>query len=209
MTNFEKKNINQIIKIGSKNAFVEFLDSAFQIGKVMIRFAEYDLSKPEGQRFTKEVVIYIDIEEFENLAHDIKFRFIDRKSAEARRVQEQGGYKFAREIYTDMGGTTVASLAKQGRPREDNKPESRLFKIYPGAKFPWLMQAEKGAGKTSETGLIAPDGKPDEIIRMPMEDKDFRKVAIAVDNEIQSWKVYNRFVKEKQMANNRGKYKAS
>jgi len=198
---YEKKSIEQIVKVSTNNSFVEVLDSAFEIGKVMLRFAEYDLNKPKGERFTKEILIYMDIDEFECLAHNIKFRFIDRDAAKAREMQKQGGYRFCREIYTDLGGTTVEKLARQNRSRADNKPESRQFKIVPGDKYPWMFQAESGAGKMLETGLIAPDGKPDTTIRIPMSDKDFRKLAIAVDNEIQSWKVYNRFVKEREMAN--------
>lgn len=198
---YEKKSLEQIFKISSSNSFVEVLDSAFEIGKVLFRFAEYDLNRPKGERFTKEILIYMDIAEFEYLAYNIKFKLIDRDATKARELQKSGGYRFCREIYTDLGGTTVDNLARQKRSRADNKPESRQLKIVPGDKYPWIFQAESGAGKMLETGLIAPDGKPDVTVRIPMSDKDFRKLAITVDNEIQSWKVYNRFAKERELAN--------
>lgn len=193
-------NIHQIIRFDGRNVFMEVMDSAFEIGKVMMSFKEYDLSKPQGQRFTKEVTIYMDIHEFERLANDIKFRFIDRDAYNARQQQKAGGYKFCKEIYTDMGGTTREALAKRKQSRDDNKDESRLFKITPGDKMPWILSAEKGAGKRLETGLIAPDGKPDTIIRVPLSDNDFRKFAIVVDNEIQAWRVLNRARIERQAA---------
>lgn len=193
-------NIHQIIRFDGKNVFMEIMDSAFEIGKVMMNFKKYDLSKPQGQRFTKEVTIYMDIHEFERLAHDIKFRFIDRDAHNARQQQKAGGYKFCKEIYTDMGGTTRESLAKRNQSRDDNKDESRLFKITPGDKMPWILSSEKGAGKRLETGLIAPDGKPDMIIRVPLSDNDFRKFAIVVDNEIQAWRVLNRSRIERRAA---------
>ena len=193
-------NIHQIIRFDGRNVFMEVMDSAFEIGKVMMNFKEYDLSKPQGQRFTKEVTIYMDIHEFERLAHDIKFRFIDRIAHNARQQQKAGGYKFCKEIYTDMGGTTRESLAKRNQSRDDNKDESRLFKITPGDKMPWILSSEKGAGKRLETGLIAPDGKPDMIIRVPLSDNDFRKFAIVVDNEIQAWRVLNRSRIERRAA---------
>lgn len=199
--NYEKKSLEQIFKVSTKNSFVEVLDSAFSIGKVMFRFAEYDISKPKGSRFTKEILIYMDIEEFEYLVYNIKFRYIDRDAAKAREIQKSNGYRFCKEIYEDLGGTTVAGLAKQNRLRDDNKPESRKFRIVPGDKYPWILQGESGAGKMLETGLIAPDGNADTIIRIPMTDKDFRKMAVVVDSEIQSWKVYNRFMKERELAN--------
>ena len=191
-------NIHQIIRFDGRNVFMEVMDSAFEIRKVMMNFKEYDLSKPQGQRFTKEVTIYMDIHEFERLAHDIKFRFIDRDAHNARQQQKAGNYKYCKEIYTDMGGTTREALAKRNKSREDNKDESRLFKITPGDKMPWILTAERGAGKRLETGLIAPDGKPDIIIRVPLSDDDFRKFAIVVDNEIQAWRVLNRARIERQ-----------
>lgn len=191
-------NMHQIIRFDGRNVFMEVMDSAFEIGKVMMNFKEYDLSKPQGQRFTKEVTIYMDIHEFERLAHDIKFRFIDRLAHNARQQQKAGGYRFCKEIYTDMGGTTKEALARRNQSREDNKDESRVFKITPGDKMPWILSAEKGAGKRLETGLIAPDGKPDEVIRVPLSDDDFRKFAIVIDNEIQAWKVYNRMLIERE-----------
>lgn len=202
-------SLNQIIRFDGKNVFVEVMDSAFEIGKIMLGFKEYDLTKPSGNRFTNEVTIYMDITEFETLAHDIKLRFIDRDAARAREAQKAGGYKFCREIYTDMGGTTLENLAKRKQSRPDNKDESRVFKITPGDKMPWIFSAEKGAGKRTETGLIAPDGKPDVTIRVPLSDKDFRKFAIIVDNEIQAWRVMERSRKERAQREQVGKYKAS
>lgn len=202
--------LNQIIRFDGRNVFVEVLDSAFEIGKIMLGFKEYDLSRPQGERFVNEVTIYMDITEFETLAHDIMFRFIDRKAKQAREIQKTGNYKFCKEIYFDMGGTTLESLAKRNQSRPDNKDESRVFKITPGDKMPWILSAEKGAGKRTETGLIAPDGKPDVTIRVPLSDEDFRKFAIVVNNEIQAWRVMERSRKEKaQREQQMGKYRAS
>ena len=185
-------NQDQIIRFDGRNVFLEIMDSAFGIGKVMMNFKEYDLTKPQGQRFTKEITIYMDLSEFETLAHNIKFRFIDRESNKARENQKSGGFKFCKAIYADMGGTTLEALAKRNQSRTDNKHESRILKITPGEKDPWILSAEKGAGKRTETGLIAPDGKPDVIIRIPFSDNSFRKFAIVVDHEIQAWRVIKR-----------------
>ena len=202
-------SLNQIIRFDGKNVFVEVLDSAFEIGKIMLAFKEYDLSKPQGQRFTNEITSYMDIAEFETLAYNIKFRFIDRDAAKARENQRAGNYKFCKEVYADMGGTTLENLAKRNQSRLDKKDESRVFKITPGDKMPWILSAEKGPGKRTETGLIAPDGKPDVTIRVPLSDKDFRKFAIVVDNEIQAWRVMERSRKEKAQREQMGKFKAS
>lgn len=202
-------SLNQIIKFSGKNVFVEVMDSMFNRGKVVLNFFEYDLSKPQNERIVENVSIFIDITEFEVLAHDIKFRFIDREAIKAREMQKQGNYKYCKEIYVDMGGTTAEKLRIYGKAREDKKDESRVFKITPGDKMPWVLSAEKGAGKRTETGLIAPDGNPEAIIRVPLSDKDFRKFAIVVDNELQSWRVLERSRKEKAQRDQMGKHKAS
>lgn len=202
-------SLNQIIRFDGRNVFMEVMDNAFGIGKVMLNFKEYDLSKEKGSRFTNEISIYMDITEFETLAHDIQYRFIDREASKARELQKSGGYKYCREIYTDMGGTTLEALARRNQARPDNKDESRLFKVTPGDKMPWILSAEKGPGKRTETGLIAPDGKPEVTIRIPFSDKDFRKLAIVVNNEIQAWRVIERSRKEREQKIAAEKYRAS
>lgn len=204
----KEKNLDQIIRFDGKNVFMEVLDSMFDKGKVILAFKEYDLSLPQGNRFTKEITIFIDIDEFETLAHDIKFRFIDRLASIARKQQQEGDYKYCKHIYADMGGTSHEALVSRKQARPDNKPESRIFKITPGDKMPWILSAEKGAGKKLDTGLIAPDGKPEVIIRVPLSDNDFRKFAIVVDNEIQAWRTYNRMLLERKKSE-RKKLKAS
>lgn len=202
-------SLNQVIRFDGRNVFMEVMDWALPIGKIILAFKEYDLSKPKGERFTKEIDIFMNVEEFEVLAHDISLRFIDRLARQAREIQKSGGYKYCKEIYTDMGGTTFEMLAKRGKSRADKKDESRIFKITPGDKIPWILSAESGAGKRTETGLIAPDGKPDVVIRVPLSEKDFRKFAIAVNNELQAWRVMERSRKEKLQREQEGKYKAS
>lgn len=203
-------SLNQIIRFDGRNVFVEVLDWSLPIGKVILAFREYDLSRPKGEKFVKEIDIFMDVAEFETLAHDISFRFIDRVARKAREVQQAGNYKYCKEIYTDMGGTPFERLSKEKKAtRPDMKDESRLFKITPGDKVPWILSAESGPGKRMETGLIAPDGKPDVIIRVPLSDKDFRKFAIAVNNEIQAWRVMERSRKERLQREERERYRAS
>lgn len=195
---FDKKSSNQIIRFDGRNSFLEVMDSAFIIGKVRLNFIQYDMSKPQGERYTNTISIYIDIEEFETLAHDIKLRIIDRDAMKAREAQKTGGFKYCKEVYLDLGSTTKEELAARSESREDGKDESRQFKITPGDKMPWVLSAEKGAGKRLETGLIAPDGKPDTRINIPLSDKDFRKFAIVVTNEIQAWRIAKRMVERSE-----------
>ena len=55
----EDRNQNQIIRKDARNCFVESLSDAFEIGRIHLAFATYDLSKPAGQRQTNNIHIYI------------------------------------------------------------------------------------------------------------------------------------------------------
>lgn len=60
---YEERNQYQIIRKDARACFVESLCDAFEIGKVHLVFASYDLSKPAGQRQTNNVHIYIAVDE--------------------------------------------------------------------------------------------------------------------------------------------------
>ena len=59
----EDRNQNQIIRKDARNCFVESLNDAFEIGRIHLAFATYDLSKPAGQRQTNNIHIYIAVDE--------------------------------------------------------------------------------------------------------------------------------------------------
>lgn len=44
----ENRNQNQIIRKDARSCFVESLSDAFEIGKVHLAFATYDLTRPAG-----------------------------------------------------------------------------------------------------------------------------------------------------------------
>ena len=61
---YEERNQYQIIRKDARACFVESLCDAFEIGKIHLVFASYDLSKPAGQRQTNVINIYIAVSEF-------------------------------------------------------------------------------------------------------------------------------------------------
>ena len=63
----ENRNQNQIIRKDARSCFVESLSDAFEIGKVHLAFATYDLTRPAGQRQTNNIHIYIAVDEFLDL----------------------------------------------------------------------------------------------------------------------------------------------
>ena len=105
---------------------------------------------------------------------------------QAQEAKEKGGYKYCREIYNDMGGISAFNLKARGKERVDGKSLSRQFKITPGDKVPWILSGEVGAGEESDTGLIVPKGKPEGVVRVALNNDDFKKLAIVVSAHIKS-----------------------
>lgn len=68
----ENRNQNQIIRKDARSCFVESLSDAFEIGKVHLAFATYDLTRPAGQRQTNNIHIYIAVDEFLDLCRKIE-----------------------------------------------------------------------------------------------------------------------------------------
>lgn len=68
----ENRNQNQIIRKDARSCFVESLSDAFEIGKVHLAFAAYDLTRPAGQRQTNNIHIYIAVDEFLDLCRKIE-----------------------------------------------------------------------------------------------------------------------------------------
>lgn len=171
----------QIIKISGNKTFFEVLNTSFSFanGKVQINFYEYDINKPAKERMVKHVPIYFNFADFLLLTQNIiSGRFMALAKAEKERAKKAGD-KYCGSIFHHMGGTSVERLAKKEKSRPDGMAESRIFRITPGDKKPWIFSAEKGPGQETETGLIAPKGKPEEIIRVPLEtDGDFKKFAL-------------------------------
>lgn len=61
---------------------------------------------------------------------------------------------------------------------EKGKSTSRQFKIQAGKKMPWILRAEYGLGKSSDSGLIVSDGKPLDFIYIPLTSEQLKELAI-------------------------------
>ena len=67
----EDRNQHQVIRKDARNCFVESLNDAFEIGRIHLAFATYDLSRPIGQRQTNNIHIYIAVDEFLELCRKL------------------------------------------------------------------------------------------------------------------------------------------
>lgn len=186
MAQRKEKNPLQIIRLDGKNVFMEVMN-AFSIGKVQINFIQYDATKEKNSRIVSEVRTFIDFNKFLVLINDIKSGRMVGLAKKAKEAQQQGGYKFCKEIYADLGGISASTLAERGQSRPDGKSMSRQFKITPGDKMPWILSGEMGAGVEDDKGLIVPQGRPETIIRVPLSDEDFKKLALVTEMHMQAY----------------------
>lgn len=211
-----EKESNQIIRFDMKNikekkgCFVEVMKSAFAINKVQINFREYDENRPKGDRFTKEIDLYMDIDKFLVLANDVlsgkvaKIAEIEKTRAK-QESEKSGRTVYPRELddFTDMGGLNPENLKKSNERRKskglkpysemyaipEGKSMSRQLKIVPGLKAPFMLKGEIGVGEESDTGLIVPKYgiKPSQMVQVPVQVNDFKKLVLIVQAHINAF----------------------
>lgn len=179
--NYAAHNPQQLIKISGKNTFVEVMNTAFGIGKVIFNFAKYDDKREVGQRMTDNVTVYLDIDKALVLIQDIKSGRIP-KLAQTEKAKSQ----YPKAVYTDLGGTSAKALAAKGKSREDGMSESRQLKLVPGKKADFMICAERGAGEENQTGLIVPR-KVETNIMVPMSGEDLKRLALVLEMNIHAY----------------------
>lgn len=174
MKDYSKKSVEQIVRMDGKGCFVEAVNNAFSINKVLLRFYQYDESRPSGSKFTGDIPIYLDIPEFLAFCHSIEFgAFYKKILAEKASYEEaikKGEKKFPQPVYMKQGGTSAKTLAMRSKSRADGMSEARLLKLVPGLKSFCVLQAEKGPGQEDEHGLIIPrfaGYQPEQRIMIP------------------------------------------
>lgn len=179
-TTEKKEYINyQVYRIDGKNVFLEILNSALGINKVVINFIKYD---SQSFKQVSKISIYLNKMEALRIANDI----LNGRFAKLAKIELDKGNKYANAIYTSLGGTSSARLAKQNKSRTDGAAIARQFKIVPGSRSPWVLEGHQGKGKELENGLISME-KSEEVVRVPLKDDDLKEFALAIQLAIQSY----------------------
>ena len=173
----------QIVRKDGRNCFVESLSDAFNIGKVHLVFASYDLNKPAGERQTDIIPIYVDVAEWLELAR--KF-----ESGEMRRVlksKKEAGDKTP--IKEWLGGTAAARLQQFNKARSDGMSLSRTAKMLCGNKTDFLLVADSGPGEENEKGLIVPrfGGKPENHVAISLSWDAMSELVLITKAHYEAW----------------------
>ncbi len=166
-----KDKPEQIARIDGRNCFVEILDTSFPIGKVVFGFHQYDLKAEKGNRMTGNILVYMD---FQKLL-EVRRRVEGSGKAYVKYARNHPDYK---ELLFELaGGTSAESLARQGRPRADNKALARSLTVSASTKADYYLTAAEGPGKETErTHGIVFDGAPEVRIGVPIDHWTFLSI---------------------------------
>lgn len=205
-----RRNVSpqQIIRKDGNNCFVEALNSAFEIGKLQLKFVTYDVNKAQGSKFTNEIDIYIDLNKALRICYDaldsgMLIKSIMKEKAVADQKTKQTGSKiWAKQLILHQGGTSARSLAASGKSRPDGMSVARVLKVFAGEKLPVMFKAEMGPGEADQKGLIVPKYgyKPESYVQIGMSADDFKEFFIAIRTHIEAYiavKNYERKYDEK------------
>lgn len=179
----ENRNENQITRKDARNCFVESLRDGFEIGKMHLCFANYDMNRPAGQRQTDKIHIYIDVDEFLELCRKLN-------SGELRyMLQNQKKNNDSKPLYQCLGGTSAEKLAMQGRARTDGKSLSRIASLIPGKKADFIFVADSGPGETNEKGLIVPQfgHSPENHVAVSMSFETLSELLLLTKAHYEAW----------------------
>ena len=183
----------QILRDDGKNSFMEVLNVAFPIGKVQFNFVEYD---EKTNKQTKKLDIYMDVLQAVALAERILSGDFAATVNAAKAAGKFNGMNVTTytSFFTDMGGISEEKVAKKLEEYQKQYPFvkegqaiSRQFKIQTGSKYPWVLRAEYGPGKSSDTGLIVPQGNAPVYINLPVDADSFYKMAVAIKYSYQAY----------------------
>ena len=184
----------QVFRVDGKNSFMEVLNTAYPIGKVQFNFVEYDPNQNNKQ--TKKLDIYMDTLTAVALAERILNGEFERMIEKAKATGKFNGANVSSytSFFTDMGGISEANVEKKLDEYKAKYPFvqsgvaiSRQLKIQTGSKYPFVLRAEYGPGKSNETGLIVPAGNAPVYINLPIDADSFYKMAVAIKYSYQAY----------------------
>lgn len=179
----EENKLNQIIRKDAKNCFVESLRDSFEIKKIHLYFATYDMERPVGERITNSVHTYVDVDKFLELCRQIKCGEFGYKLQQRKKSSD------SKALFEYWGGTSAESLRKQGRERADGKSLSRIVKIIAGKQTDLLLIADSGPGEEDKNGLIVPrfGNKPENHVAVSMSLESLYELLLLTEIHYMAW----------------------
>lgn len=171
----EFKN-TQVIRKDARNCFVETKSDCFNIGKVVLNFVQYDASKPEGNRATNSVSIFMPVDDMLLMCAEISGGTL------AQKVEQKRSKNDMKPLYQHLGGQS-ADKAK----RSDKMSLSRNVTLTVG-RSALFFTAESGPGEVSGTGIIVPKySKPEQRVSVSITYDEFAKLMLMTKSHYEAW----------------------
>jgi hypothetical protein len=181
----------QIIRKDGNGCFVEAMKDAFDIGRIHLRFITYDKSAAQGSKYTNDIDIYIDFEDYFRISYNFMNGTIYKQLLSLKTRQNS----WEKELIICQGGKSAKQLAASGKPRQDGMSLARVFKMFAGDKYPIIFKAEMGPGETDKNGLIIPKygRKPESYVQISMSIDDAKEFFLAIDNSLSAFINYQMY----------------
>lgn len=183
MTEGQNAKKTQIIRKDGKDCLMEVNTQSFTIGKVQFVFAKYDPNKPQGQRTTDRIVIYLDFATALEFSQSILDGRLSKLLVEANNKFKQTQKPWDKNVSISMGGTA------HPKNRTDGKAESRTLSAQLGTNKPIALVASSGPGNVNDKGLIVPE-KPEHSVFITLSAEDIREVALMIKCNVEAYIQY-------------------
>lgn len=177
------RNRFQISRMDNRGCFVEVKSDWFVRDQVHFEFATYDMKRPEGERYTNHVNIYVEGPIFLALASDILSGQVLTEIRYPTKPPEE-------PLFDHPRGTSADKLASYGTPRKDGMSQSRVMKILRGNKRDSvLLVADNGPGEENKTGIIMPRfGKnPENHVALSLDNLQLKQLFAPVEVQYKAY----------------------
>ena len=178
-----KRYDHDIIELNARDTFCKAKINSFPIDKVQLSFVKFD---PSTNKSLQAVDAYVSFEEMKVLCADI----LSGRIAAMAKAELAKGAAWPAAVWQSMGGTDADKCKERGL-RTDGKAMSRIVKIIPGKKMPFLLQVDQGPGESNAKGLIVPKySSPEVRIMVPLSADMIKAFALLTDSHINAWFTY-------------------
>lgn len=168
----------EIYEVNGKQTFFKVKANAFNIGKVLFAFVEFDTAT---NKLKNNIDIYMPIADMLLFCNDVLSGKLPQKASNAAKKNPS----FPPPVFVVQGGT---NSEKAGR--SDGKAQARVINFgASSSEGSYLFQALTGAGKVSDKGLISLETptKPEKRINVRCSADDLKKLCLSFKADYSAW----------------------
>lgn len=154
-------------RLDARNCFVELVDRALGIGKMLFRFVKYNPDQGNRQEYT--IDFYLSVEEFLALSESVKNGNLYKLIQQAKREDNH------HSVYSKLAGYGPDKLIDRKFPFQvpAGKSVSKSLEIQPSTKSDYLLTGVYRLGNKNSSDLIVPEGPRLAYIQIPMTHAQF------------------------------------